>query len=107
MLPSLTAARMDRYSSFTRVINRPANAVCFNTSNRRKKTTRKRSSYIHNCIFRSLNKQTISIEQTIADQFKLSAYGDVFVEKIEPAAVTLDLIELIFKEQFECTIERQ
>lgn len=45
-------------------------------------------------------KDTISIEQSIASTFQLRAYLDVYLNRIEPSDVTLDMVEIIFKDQY-------
>ncbi|XP_077954938.1 GATOR1 complex protein DEPDC5 isoform X46 [Gasterosteus aculeatus] len=47
-----------------------------------------------------LQKETISVDQTVAQAFKLRAYQDVIVNIVEPKDVTLDLVELTFKDQY-------
>lgn len=47
-----------------------------------------------------LQKETISVDQTVAQAFKLRAYQDVIVNIIDPKDVTLDLVELTFKDQY-------
>uniref|UniRef100_A0A3Q4GWR8 IML1 N-terminal double psi beta-barrel domain-containing protein n=1 Tax=Neolamprologus brichardi TaxID=32507 RepID=A0A3Q4GWR8_NEOBR len=47
-----------------------------------------------------LQKETISVDQTVAQAFKLRAYQDVIVNIVDPKDVTLDLVELTFKDQF-------
>uniref|UniRef100_W5M4F7 DEP domain containing 5, GATOR1 subcomplex subunit n=1 Tax=Lepisosteus oculatus TaxID=7918 RepID=W5M4F7_LEPOC len=47
-----------------------------------------------------LQKETISVDQTVAQAFKLRAYQDVFVNIVDPKDVTLDLVELTFKDQY-------
>ncbi|XP_055084696.1 GATOR complex protein DEPDC5 isoform X2 [Periophthalmus magnuspinnatus] len=47
-----------------------------------------------------LQKETISVDQTVAQVFKLRAYQDVIVNIIDPKDVTLDLVELTFKDQY-------
>ncbi|XP_011614624.1 GATOR complex protein DEPDC5 isoform X2 [Takifugu rubripes] len=47
-----------------------------------------------------LQKETISVDQTVAQAFKLRAYQDVIVNVINPKDVTLDLVELTFKDQY-------
>ncbi|XP_029971281.1 GATOR complex protein DEPDC5 isoform X3 [Salarias fasciatus] len=47
-----------------------------------------------------LQKETISVDQTVAQAFKLRAYQDVFVSIVDPKEVTLDLVELTFKDQY-------
>ncbi|XP_063884355.1 GATOR complex protein Iml1-like isoform X3 [Scylla paramamosain] len=48
----------------------------------------------------SLQKDTISIEQSIAATFQLRNYKDVIVNTVEPKAVALELVELTFKDQY-------
>lgn len=48
----------------------------------------------------SLISDTISIEQSIAITFRLQNYKDVIVNKVEPKDVTLELVELTFKDQY-------
>ncbi|XP_041349030.1 GATOR complex protein Iml1-like isoform X2 [Gigantopelta aegis] len=45
-------------------------------------------------------KDTVSIEQSIATAFHLRAYKDVCVNKIDSKSVALDLVELLYKEQY-------
>ena len=45
-------------------------------------------------------KDTISIEQSVANVFQLRTYWDVEVTKVEPKDVSVDLVELSFKDQF-------
>ncbi|XP_038574835.1 GATOR complex protein DEPDC5 isoform X3 [Micropterus salmoides] len=47
-----------------------------------------------------LQKETISVDQTVAQAFKLRAYQDVIVNIVNPKDVTLDLVELTFKDQY-------
>uniref|UniRef100_A0A8D0B5K1 DEP domain containing 5, GATOR1 subcomplex subunit n=1 Tax=Sander lucioperca TaxID=283035 RepID=A0A8D0B5K1_SANLU len=47
-----------------------------------------------------LQKETISVDQTVAQAFKLRAYQDVIVNIVDPKDVTLDLVELTFKDQY-------
>ncbi|CAL1579169.1 unnamed protein product [Knipowitschia caucasica] len=47
-----------------------------------------------------LQKETISVDQTVAQVFKLRAYQDVIVSIVDPKDVTLDLVELTFKDQY-------
>ncbi|KAG2470314.1 DEPD5 protein, partial [Polypterus senegalus] len=47
-----------------------------------------------------LQKETISVDQTVAQVFKLRAYQDVYVNIVDPKDVTLDLVELTFKDQY-------
>ena len=43
---------------------------------------------------------TISVEQNIASLFQLIIYKDVIVNKVEPKAVALELVNLSFKDQY-------
>lgn len=45
-------------------------------------------------------KDTISIDQTVASMFQLRAYLNVFVNRVEPTDVTLDMAEIVFKDQY-------
>ncbi|XP_053500716.1 GATOR complex protein DEPDC5 isoform X2 [Ictalurus furcatus] len=47
-----------------------------------------------------LQKETISVDQTVAQAFKLRAYQDVIINIVDPKVVTLDLVELTFKDQY-------
>ncbi|XP_041659148.1 GATOR complex protein DEPDC5 isoform X2 [Cheilinus undulatus] len=47
-----------------------------------------------------LQKETISVDQTVAQAFKLRAYQDVIVNIVDPKDVMLDLVELTFKDQY-------
>ncbi|KAM4552846.1 GATOR1 complex protein DEPDC5 isoform 1-T1 [Odontesthes bonariensis] len=47
-----------------------------------------------------LQKETISVDQTVAQAFKLRAYQDVIVNIVDPKDVTVDLVELTFKDQY-------
>ncbi|XP_048467648.1 GATOR complex protein DEPDC5 [Rhincodon typus] len=47
-----------------------------------------------------LQKETISVDQTVAQVFKLRAYQDVYVNIVDPKDVALDLVELTFKDQY-------
>ncbi|KAM4807782.1 GATOR1 complex protein DEPDC5 isoform 3-T3 [Rhinophrynus dorsalis] len=47
-----------------------------------------------------LQKETVSIDQTVAQVFRLRPYQDVFVNVVDPKDVTLDLVELTFKDQY-------
>ncbi|XP_071550419.1 GATOR complex protein Iml1 isoform X2 [Panulirus ornatus] len=47
-----------------------------------------------------VQKDTISIEQSIASTFQLRNYKDVIINKVEPKDVTLELVELTFKDQY-------
>ncbi|XP_062606005.1 GATOR1 complex protein DEPDC5-like isoform X1 [Saccostrea cucullata] len=45
-------------------------------------------------------KGTVSIAQNIASTFQLRAYKDVIVNKVDPKSVALDLVEMLFKDQY-------
>ncbi|XP_058014079.1 GATOR complex protein DEPDC5 isoform X4 [Ahaetulla prasina] len=47
-----------------------------------------------------LQKETISVDQTVAQVFRLRPYQDVHVNIVDPKDVTLDLVELTFKDQY-------
>ncbi|KAM9329765.1 GATOR1 complex protein DEPDC5-like [Gastrophryne carolinensis] len=47
-----------------------------------------------------LQKETVSIDQTVAQVFRLRPYQDVYVNVVDPKDVTLDLVELTFKDQY-------
>ncbi|XP_039257201.2 GATOR1 complex protein DEPDC5-like [Styela clava] len=47
-----------------------------------------------------LQKDTISIEHTIANQFNLHAFQSVYVLKVDPMDISLDLLEVTFKDQY-------
>ncbi|KAM3826448.1 GATOR1 complex protein DEPDC5 isoform 10-T15 [Vipera latastei] len=47
-----------------------------------------------------LQKETISVEQTVAQVFRLRPYQDVHVNVVDAKDVTLDLVELTFKDQY-------
>eukprot|EP00057_Strongylocentrotus_purpuratus_P028669 XP_011683143.1 PREDICTED: DEP domain-containing protein 5 [Strongylocentrotus purpuratus] len=46
------------------------------------------------------SKEIISVEQGVASLFQLRAYKNVKVTKVQPGDVALDLVELVFKEQY-------
>ena len=45
-------------------------------------------------------KDTISIEQSVANIFQLRTYWDVEVTKVEPSDVSVDMVELLIKDQY-------
>ncbi|XP_012869948.1 PREDICTED: DEP domain-containing protein 5 isoform X3 [Dipodomys ordii] len=47
-----------------------------------------------------LQKETISVDQTVTQVFRLRPYQDVYVNIVDPKDVTLDLVELTFKDQY-------
>ncbi|XP_070618569.1 GATOR1 complex protein DEPDC5 isoform X9 [Erythrolamprus reginae] len=47
-----------------------------------------------------MNTETISVDQTVAQVFRLRPYQDVHVNVVDPKDVTLDLVELTFKDQY-------
>ncbi|XP_075071489.1 GATOR1 complex protein DEPDC5 isoform X6 [Mixophyes fleayi] len=48
----------------------------------------------------TLFAETVSVDQTVAQVFRLRAYQDVYVNVVDPKDVTLDLVELTFKDQY-------
>uniref|UniRef100_A0A8C4YDR1 GATOR1 complex protein DEPDC5 n=1 Tax=Gopherus evgoodei TaxID=1825980 RepID=A0A8C4YDR1_9SAUR len=51
-------------------------------------------------IFLFLMAETISVDQTVAQVFRLRPYQDVHVNVVDPKDVNLDLVELTFKDQY-------
>ncbi|XP_004716793.1 GATOR complex protein DEPDC5 [Echinops telfairi] len=47
-----------------------------------------------------LQKETVSVDQTVTQVFRLRPYQDVYVNVLDPKDVTLDLVELTFKDQY-------
>lgn len=45
-------------------------------------------------------RDTISVEQSIAQAFGLRTYADVYVRLVSPLDVALDSVELTFKDQY-------
>lgn len=45
-------------------------------------------------------RDAVSIEQTICNTFSLKNYKKIVVSKVEPKNITLDLVEILFKEQY-------
>ena len=45
-------------------------------------------------------KDTISINNAVALTFQLRAFLNVYVNRVDPSDVTLDLLELVFKDQY-------
>ncbi|XP_005093712.1 GATOR complex protein Iml1 isoform X2 [Aplysia californica] len=45
-------------------------------------------------------KDAVSIEQGIASAFCLRPYNNIIINKVDPKTVVLDLVELLFKEQY-------
>ncbi|KAK9511936.1 hypothetical protein O3M35_000495 [Rhynocoris fuscipes] len=45
-------------------------------------------------------RDAVSVEQSIASTFQLRTYADVFVNIVSPESVTLDSVEIIFKDQY-------
>ncbi|XP_077471836.1 GATOR1 complex protein DEPDC5-like isoform X2 [Stigmatopora argus] len=45
-------------------------------------------------------QKEISVDQAVAQAFRLRAYQDVIINVVEPKDVTLDLVELTFKDQY-------
>ncbi|RWS29249.1 DEP domain-containing protein 5-like protein [Leptotrombidium deliense] len=50
--------------------------------------------------FQQKDKPTISIEQSIATNFQLRTYCDVIVNVVNPKDVSLDSVEMFFKDQY-------
>ncbi|XP_071946548.1 GATOR1 complex protein DEPDC5-like isoform X2 [Antedon mediterranea] len=48
----------------------------------------------------SQQKEIVSIDQSVASIFKLRQYKEVIVNKVKEADVELDLVELLFKDQY-------
>ncbi|XP_071488216.1 GATOR1 complex protein DEPDC5-like [Diadema antillarum] len=46
------------------------------------------------------SKEIVSVEQGVASLFQLRAYKAVKVQKVQPVDVALDLVELVFKDQY-------
>uniref|UniRef100_A0A4W3H169 DEP domain containing 5, GATOR1 subcomplex subunit n=1 Tax=Callorhinchus milii TaxID=7868 RepID=A0A4W3H169_CALMI len=51
-------------------------------------------------LFPLIPSETISVDQTVAQVFRLRAYQDVYVNVVDPKEVSLDLVELTFKDQY-------
>ncbi|XP_060048727.1 GATOR1 complex protein DEPDC5 isoform X2 [Erinaceus europaeus] len=47
-----------------------------------------------------LQKETVSVDQTVTQVFRLRPYQDVYVNVVDPKDVSLDLVELTFKDQY-------
>nr|XP_030716772.1 GATOR complex protein DEPDC5 isoform X8 [Globicephala melas] len=47
-----------------------------------------------------MSTETISVDQTVTQVFRLRPYQDVYVNVVDPKDVTLDLVELTFKDQY-------
>ncbi len=45
-------------------------------------------------------RETISVENNIASMFQLRTFGDVYMNVVNPADVSLDSVELTFKDQY-------
>lgn len=45
-------------------------------------------------------KETISVENNIASMFQLRTFGDVYMNVVNPDDVSLDSVELTFKDQY-------
>ena len=61
---------------------------------------RPESLYPENSLTKVVGKDTVYIEKSIAESFQLSNYKALIVAKVEPARVSLDSVELLFKEQY-------
>ena len=60
----------------------------------------KSSIYPDNGLSKPLNRDTIHLEKSVAEIYQLPNYKDVIVTQIDKKSVTLDSIELTFKEQY-------
>ncbi|CAL4061728.1 unnamed protein product, partial [Meganyctiphanes norvegica] len=47
-----------------------------------------------------VQRDTISVEQSIAQTFQLRSYKDVIVKKVHPKNVSLEMMEITFKDQY-------
>ncbi|XP_055702143.1 GATOR complex protein Iml1 isoform X7 [Phlebotomus papatasi] len=45
-------------------------------------------------------RETISVETNIASTFNLRTYADIVMQRVDPAAVALDSVEITFKDQY-------
>lgn len=45
-------------------------------------------------------RETISVESNVAQMFQLRTYSDVYMNVVNPEDVTLDSVELTFKDQY-------
>jgi hypothetical protein len=80
-------------------ISRPAAGVYFNIQGRLTYAPAHKLMYRQEDAF--THRDTISVEASVCAQFRLKNYGDVRVRRIEDkTSVTLDLIELHFREQY-------
>lgn len=60
----------------------------------------KSSIYPDNNLPKPLNRDTLNVEKSVAETFSLPNYMDVIVTKVDKRSVTLDSVELTFKEQY-------
>uniref|UniRef100_A0A8C3LGE8 GATOR1 complex protein DEPDC5 n=1 Tax=Chrysolophus pictus TaxID=9089 RepID=A0A8C3LGE8_CHRPC len=51
-------------------------------------------------VFLQINQVWLDVDQTVAQVFRLRPYQDVHVNVVDPKEVTLDLVELTFKDQY-------
>jgi len=51
-------------------------------------------------ITKPIHKDTVYIEKSICDGFRLQNFQDTIVKKVDPKSVALDSVELTFKEQY-------
>jgi len=61
---------------------------------------RQESLYPENNLQKSVPKDTVYIEKSIAESFQLSNYKSLVVNKVDKVKVALDSVELLFKEQY-------
>ncbi|XP_058120820.1 GATOR complex protein Iml1 [Anopheles ziemanni] len=53
------------------------------------------------CLNKDFNsRETISVEVNVATTFNLKAYNDVYMRVVDPTEVTLDSVEITFKDQY-------
>ena len=58
------------------------------------------SLYPENNLQNIVPKDTVYIEKSIAESFQLSNYNSLVVNKVDKEKVALDIVELLFKEQY-------
>jgi hypothetical protein len=60
----------------------------------------KNGIYPDNGMVKPLNRETVNVEKSVAETFQLPNYKDVIVTKVDKKDITLDSVELTFKEQY-------
>ena len=58
------------------------------------------SLYPENNLQKIVPKDTVYIEKSIAESFQLSNYKSLVINKVDKERVALDIVELLFKEQY-------